>query len=174
METQATAVILTRLIIFAPSVQVTCPNWGSMSASAIMRQERQSATGRAQETQWRIHADKGVCAARRNPVCANSLVNHGLDRTCSNCAGVGSKEFGLLTVIDAIEKHKAEVSRENRVDSCEATRAITGDGIGSGDRDIGKDVSRDAAVYGPSKVPFSIQDNSTQNGQRSDRRNSKR
>src|ERR1017187_9674164 len=156
METQATAVILTRLIIFAPSVQVTCPNWGSMSASAIMRQERQSATGRAQETQWRIHADKGVCAARRNPVCAISLVNHGLDRTCSNCAGVDSKEFGVLTMIDA-DEHKAEVSREKRVDRYEAACAISSNGIGSVDRDFGEDFSGDAPLYCPSKVSFSIQ-----------------
>jgi hypothetical protein len=39
-------------------------------------------------------------------------VSHGLDSTGPNCAGVGSKEFGMLTMIDAIDEHKAEVSRE--------------------------------------------------------------
>src|SRR5271167_218893 len=104
----------------------------------------------------------------------NSLVSHGPDSTCSNRASVDSKEFGLLTMIDAIEEHKAEVSREKRVDSCEATRAITSDGIGSGDRDFGKDLSGDAPVYCPSKVSFSIQSDSTQDGQRSDRWDSQR
>jgi len=109
-----------------------------------------------------------------NPVCANSLMNYGLDRTCPNCAGVDGKEFGLLTMIDAIDEHKAEVSRESRVDRCEATRAITSDGIGSGNRDFGKDFSGDASVYCPSKVSFSIQSDFTQDGQRSDRRDSQR
>ena len=80
-------------------------------------------------------------------MCANSLVSHGLDSTCSNCAPVDSKEFGLLTMIYAIDDHKAKVSREKRVDSCEATRAVIRDGIGSGDRDFGKDFSGDSPVY---------------------------
>ncbi len=80
----------------------------------------------------------------------------------------------MLTMIDAIDEHKAEVRREKRVDSCEATRAITSDGISSGDRDFGKDFSGDAPVYSPTKVSFSIQSDFTQDGQWSDRRDRQR
>lgn len=123
-----------------------------------------SASGPPQEVERRIHPDKGVCAAGRDPVCANSLVKHGLDRACSNCPGVDNKEFGMLTMIYAIDEHKAEMSCEKGVYSCQATRAILGDGISSGDRNFGKDFSGDAPVYCPSKVPFFIHSNFTQDG----------
>jgi hypothetical protein len=88
-------------------------------------------------------------------------VNHGLDRTGSNCAGVDSKEFGVLTTIDAVDEHKAEVSREKRVDRYEAACAITSNGIGSADRDFREDFSGDAPLYFPSEVSFSIQSDFT-------------
>lgn len=53
----------------------------------------------------------------------------------------------MLTMIYAIDEHKAEMSCEKRVDSCQATRAILSDGISSGDRDFGKDFSGDSPVY---------------------------
>jgi hypothetical protein len=109
----------------------------------------------------------------RTGVCC-FLVKHGLDCTCSNCTGVDSKEFSVLTMIGAIDKHKAEVRREYRVDRCQATGAVTSDGIGSGDRDFRKDLSGDAPIYCPSKVSFSIESDFTQDGQRSDRRDRQR
>lgn len=80
----------------------------------------------------------------------------------------------MLTMIGAIDKHKAEVRREYRVDRCQATGAVTSDGIGSGDRDFRKDVSGDAPVDCSSKASFSIHRDLAQDGQRSDGRDRQR
>ena len=59
----------------------------------------------------------GVCRSK-------SASAHGLDCACSNCARVGGKELGLLAAIDALEKDKAEVSAESRVDSHEGSCTV--------------------------------------------------
>lgn len=63
------------------------------------------------------------------------------------------------------------MSGEKRIGSCEGSRAVGSDAVGSGNRHIRKDVACNASVDRPGEASVSIQRDFAQNGQRSERRN---